>query len=105
MRHAIRVPLYTRVSSDLEALGPLYCWNVSEGGMHLRAPEAPVGLITRGGKLALSYVLPDPSGGRPMHVTASVMWIDERARDHQGRRSLALGVKFEDGQSAEVERM
>jgi DNA-binding NtrC family response regulator len=105
MRRSIRVPLYTRVTTDKPELGILYSWNVSEGGMQLRAPEAPVELLSRGARVSLSFILPDAAGGSPVQTAATVMWADPHARDHQGRRSLAVGVKFDEAHEVERDRV
>jgi DNA-binding NtrC family response regulator len=104
MRRAIRVPFFSRVAAD-PGQGPMYCANISEGGMLLRAPEMPPELLGRGAHVALSFVLPDAAGGRPVQLGATVMWVDPHARDHNGRRSLALGVKFDDTQTTELDRI
>src|SRR5437868_7100423 len=64
MRHSIRIPFFTRATAENhDAIGPLYCANISEGGLLIRAPEAPPDVVKKGASLGLSFVLPDPTGG------------------------------------------
>src|SRR5437870_1659031 len=97
LRHAVRVPLFTRV----EALGPValgqaYTWNISEGGVYLKAPEADPLAIIKGTRLQVALSL--PGAHQAVRLSGEVAWADPEARDHHGRRSLGIGVKFDDGQ-------
>ena len=71
-----RIPLYVRVEARGAAgpLGVLYSWNVSEGGLYLKAPDARAEDIPLGTKLSLTFSLPD--GGPPLDVHAEVVWVD-----------------------------
>jgi DNA-binding NtrC family response regulator len=91
-----RIPLYVRVEArGPRPLGTLYSWNISEGGLYLKAPNAQASDVPLGSKLALEFALPD--GGPLLHPTCEVVWVDSAVRDHRGRRAVGLGVRFERG--------
>jgi transcriptional regulator with PAS, ATPase and Fis domain/Tfp pilus assembly protein PilZ len=99
-RRHVRIPLYVRVEARGTAgpLGTLYSWNVSEGGLYLKAPDARAPDIPLGTRLSLVFSLPD--GGPPLDVHVEVVWVDPAVRDHRGRRAVGLGVRLDDGQDA-----
>jgi transcriptional regulator with PAS, ATPase and Fis domain len=96
-RRHVRIPLYVRVEARGAhgPLGTLYSWNVSEGGLYLKAPDARAEDIPLGTKLQLEFALPD--GGAPLDVAVEVVWVDPAVRDHRGRRAVGLGVRLEPG--------
>ena len=97
-RRHVRIPLYVRVEARGAAgpLGTLYSWNVSEGGLYLKAPDARAEDIPLGTRLSLVFALPD--GGPPLDVHVEVVWVDPAVRDHRGRRAVGLGVRLDPGQ-------
>jgi len=97
-RHA-RTPLYARVEAPGEpALGTMYSWNISEGGLYLKAPDAEVADAPLGTTLDLQFALPD--GGPPLRLPGEVVWVDPAVRDHRGHRAVGLGVRFLPGHAA-----
>jgi uncharacterized protein (TIGR02266 family) len=104
LRHAMRVPLFTRVEAEGPVrLGHTYSWNISEGGVYLKAPEAHPLTIPKGTRLALSFSLPGTNAS--VRLNGEVAWADPDARDHHGRRSLGIGVKFDEGQPSDRDRI
>ncbi len=86
-----RIPLFARVDA---AGTTMYAWNISDGGVYLKAPgleaeEIPIGLAMK-----LSFELPD--GGPAIQIPARVVWVDRAVRDHQGRPGLGLGMRFDE---------
>jgi transcriptional regulator with GAF, ATPase, and Fis domain/Tfp pilus assembly protein PilZ len=98
-RRHVRIPLYTSVeASGPHPLGRVYSWNISEGGLYLKAPDAQATDAPLGAQLSLSFSLPD--AGPPLALTAEVVWVDPVVRDHRGRRAVGLGVRFEEASPA-----
>jgi DNA-binding NtrC family response regulator/Tfp pilus assembly protein PilZ len=96
-----RIPLFTRVdTSAAQALGAMYTWNISGGGVYLRAPHAAANDIPIGSDIALDFALPD--GSPRMKLSARVVWIDPSVRDHQGESVVGIGARFS-GVPSEIE--
>src|SRR5262249_61000134 len=84
-RRHVRIPLYVRVEARGAAgpLGTLYSWNVSEGGLYLKAPDARAEDIPLGTRLSLAFSLPD--GGPPLGVSGGGVWVDPAGVGRRGR--------------------
>ena len=72
----------------------MYTWNISDGGVYLKAPGLEAGQVPIGRSMRLSFELPD--GGPAMEVPARVVWVDGPVRDHQGRTGVGLGMRFDE---------
>ena len=88
---APRIPLFARVNASGTTM---YAWNISDGGVYLKAPGLDAREIPVGRAMSLSFELPD--GGSKLEVSARVVWVDRAVRDHQGRTGLGLGMRFDE---------
>ncbi|HEY3446972.1 MAG TPA: sigma 54-interacting transcriptional regulator [Myxococcales bacterium] len=99
-----RVPIFARVEASGSApLGTMYAWNLSGGGVYLKAPGLTAQDVPLGHAIQLAISLPD--GGAAIEATAEVAWVDPAVRDHLGERAVGLGVRFASVPGAGLERI
>jgi two-component system, NtrC family, response regulator HupR/HoxA len=87
-----RVPVFARVDTG-GPLGTMYAWNLSGGGVYLKAPGLTPDDVPLGSEMQITLALPD--GGPAIEVGAAVAWLDPVVRDHHGERALGLGLRFQ----------
>jgi DNA-binding NtrC family response regulator/Tfp pilus assembly protein PilZ len=91
-RH-IRIPLFVRVETPgASGLGPLYAYNISEGGVYLKAPGTAPEELAMGRGFTLRFALPD--GGPKVSLLAEVVWVDPAPQALAGERALGVGARF-----------
>ncbi|MBI5542900.1 MAG: sigma 54-interacting transcriptional regulator [Deltaproteobacteria bacterium] len=99
-----RVPVFARVeASGPSPLGTMYAWNLSGGGVYLKAPGLTAQDVPLGRSMHLAIALPD--GGAAIEATAEVAWVDPAVRDHRGERAVGMGVRFASLPGAGLERI
>lgn len=91
-RHT-RIPLFARVETPgAHGLGPMYAYNISKGGVYLKAPGATPEELALGRGFDLKFALPD--GGPKVTLSAEVVWVDPALHDHAGESAIGVGVRF-----------
>lgn len=95
-RETVRIPLFSRVEvRGRVELGTCFTSNISRGGLYLKAPDAQVEDVPVGSSWWVRLKL---LSGAPVELTGEAVWVDPAVRDHQGKRSLAFGLRFSAGQ-------
>jgi DNA-binding NtrC family response regulator len=88
-----RIPLFATVETPGAAgLGPLYAYNLSRGGVYVKAPGVDAEALPLGRGLDLKFALPD--GGPQVTLGAEVVWLDPTLHEHAGQGALGVGLRF-----------